>query len=92
MSTYENASRSTAYREALILIANRHDLLVYFDFGIDFNVLPFRFILDECEIMRGSLDLLRKFHITISNCWKKISRMELKRLGTGRLVRKERLK
>lgn len=60
MSTYENTSRSIAYREALILIANRHDLLVYFDFGIDFNVLPFRFVLDECEIMRGSLDLSEK--------------------------------
>lgn len=43
--------------EALTLIADRHDLRVYFDFNIDINVLGFRFYIDECEILKGSLKL-----------------------------------
>lgn len=43
--------------EALRLIADRHDLCVYFDFSIDTNILSFRFYIDECEILKGSLKL-----------------------------------
>ena len=43
--------------EALTLIADRHDLRVYFDFNIDINVLGFQFYIDECEILKGSLKL-----------------------------------
>ena len=43
--------------EALRLIAERHDLCVYFDFNIDTNVLGFRFYIDECEILKSSLKL-----------------------------------
>lgn len=41
--------------ESLILIADRHDLCVYFDFDIDMNVLRFRFCIDECELLEDSL-------------------------------------
>ena len=43
--------------EALSLIAERHNLCVYFDFNIDTNVLGFRFYIDECEILKSSLKL-----------------------------------
>lgn len=43
--------------EALRLIADRHDLRVYFDFNIDTNILGFRFYIDECEILKDSLKL-----------------------------------
>lgn len=44
MSTYEVTSRSAACREALTLIANRHNLFVYFDY-------------DKNEVMKSSLNL-----------------------------------
>lgn len=43
--------------EAITLIADRNDLCVYFDFNIDTDVLGFRFVIDECEILEDSLKL-----------------------------------
>lgn len=57
MSTYENTSNLSACREALTLIANRHNLRVYFDFAVNVDILYFLFSIGECQILKGSIDL-----------------------------------
>ena len=43
--------------EAIMLIADRYGLCVYFDFNVDVNVLSFSFYIDKCEILKSSLKL-----------------------------------